>query len=548
MLSARIAVFPASELLHRQRLFGALTRLYSVEFVPGNARDVRRGESAAIFGTTREEALQLASRGVRVLAFIGDSERSARPAEGVVRFHSTPHVSSCFRGQTFPETAIRTLQRLEVDTGDELVASKGSDPLWTQRGDGITSTDFVADAPLELCDGEYLYQHFQWDNWVRLLPLLQFVREISGWQFGPPRATLMFDDPNIRWKSYGYIHYEQLLRHAQRHNHHACFATIPMDAWFVHQKTAALFRKNADRLSLLVHGNNHTHFELHTEVDEQEREGLALQALGRIDRMEQASRITVRRVMAAPHGACSHAMGTALVRAGFDAACISRSSLMACNPERAWPLDVGLKPAESLGEGLPVLPRFNIRWDPQSYIRLAAFLGQPIIPVGHHDDLAEGLNVLEERATLINSLGRIKWMDMAAMAESNYWTRQVGDALYARLFSRRVSLVVPEGVQQLYVDFPLADGAGDGLSGLLQVSSTESTVVSTCRAAEEPVSVMSGQSLTISAPHPQMIRAAAVTMPSTSLWAIVRRQLCEGRDRARPVFDRLRRVGAKAQG
>src|SRR5206468_10618326 len=128
-----------------------------------------------------------------------------------------------------------------------------------------------------------------------------------------------------------------------------------------------------------------------------ERKALAVQALRRIERLEQQSGVEVARVMAAPHGACNHDMANVLLRAGFEAACISRSSLMVRNPDLIWPMSVGLNPAEFLGPSLPIIPRFNIRWD-STFAIFAAFLGQPIILVGHHDDLAGGLEVLEEWA------------------------------------------------------------------------------------------------------------------------------------------------------
>ena len=44
--------------------------------------------------------------------------------------------------------------------------------------------------------------------------------------------------------------------------------------------------------------------------------------------------------------------------------------------------------------GLPVISRFRISRECQNAILLAAYLDQPIIPVGHHQDVAGGLDLL----------------------------------------------------------------------------------------------------------------------------------------------------------
>src|SRR6266480_3662974 len=101
----------------------------------------------------------------------------------------------------------------------------------------------------------------------------------------------MFDDPNLHWRSYGYIHYPELVDHARRHNYHACFATVPMDSWYAHPKTASLFRENRTRVSLLIHGNDHTYYELAVARSDESRQALAAQALRRIERLERLSAV-----------------------------------------------------------------------------------------------------------------------------------------------------------------------------------------------------------------------------------------------------------------
>src|SRR5438552_10120749 len=309
------------------------------------------------------------------MAFL-DGETAAVTAPVKISLSQTCYLSKCERGQLLAHKPLGRICRIKEEPGDVVIARVGDDILWIHRTEGSSALDFVATEPPSLASGDYLFQYFQTDNWAHLLPILHFLREVSAWEPPPLRACFMFDDPNLHWKSYGYVRYNRLVQHACERHYHASFATVPMDGWYVHPETAALFRENTDRLSFLIHGNNHTYFGL-TQVDtDAGRQLLAAQALRRIERFELLSGLEVARVMAAPHGACNHDMANVLLRTGFAAACISRSSLMIRNPNTLWPVSVGLNPAEFLGDGLPILPRFNIRWD-KTYVLFAAFLGQP---------------------------------------------------------------------------------------------------------------------------------------------------------------------------
>jgi len=81
--------------------------------------------------------------------------------------------------------------------------------------------DLVAMEPPEVADHEYLFQYFQKDDWARLLPILHFFSELTrsgSWTPPPVRACFMFDDPNLHWKSYGYVNYQQLAHQAREQN------------------------------------------------------------------------------------------------------------------------------------------------------------------------------------------------------------------------------------------------------------------------------------------------------------------------------------------
>jgi hypothetical protein len=57
--------------------------------------------------------------------------------------------------------------------------------------------DLVAMDPPKEDEGQHLFRYFHGEDWIRFLPLLHFLREVSGWELPPPRACFMFDDLNL---------------------------------------------------------------------------------------------------------------------------------------------------------------------------------------------------------------------------------------------------------------------------------------------------------------------------------------------------------------
>ena len=78
-----------------------------------------------------------------------------------------------------------------------------------------------------------------------LLALHVFLRRVCGeraWQPPPLRASFVIDDPNLHWRSYGFLDYRELVAQAVRLRHHVGFAMVPLDGRLVDQRAAALVR------------------------------------------------------------------------------------------------------------------------------------------------------------------------------------------------------------------------------------------------------------------------------------------------------------------
>ena len=155
--------------------------------------------------------------------------------------------------------------------------------------------------------------------------------------------------------------------------------------------------------------------------------------------------------MVPPHGLCSRIVADALGALGYDALC-------AIHPypwtERAPRDDLlaGWGPT-SFVAGCAVLPRFPLTCS-AAEIALRAFLGQPLILYGHHDDLADGLEPLVDAARNVNRLGDVEWKSLGAIAATSYDLRVDGSTAIVRPWARRLRVALPDGVTDVVVEAP----------------------------------------------------------------------------------------------
>jgi hypothetical protein len=337
-----------------------------------------------------------------------------------VQFSADPNVPFPFRGRSLKTQLALVPAILSPRPDERVLASCERGPVWVFSERNATKhfrSGFVLPA---LPPEGGLQDVLSGRRFLEMLPLLHWLREICGHTppvFCPLRASFIFDDPNLHWPHYGYVNYRHLAAQAERENYHVAFATIPLDTWFTHAGTADIFRQHQNRLSLLVHGNNHAKRELARSYTNAERIYLLKEAIRRIERLERRSGLTVSRVMVPPHGACSEEMLATLPACSFEAACISHGSLRAHNKSGPWTRTLGYLPFEHI-RGCPVLPRWGVSGDLRNTILLAAYLNQAIILRGHHQDLKNGPELLDELARFVNGLGSVAWSNMTEIVRS----------------------------------------------------------------------------------------------------------------------------------
>ena len=532
-----IGVAPASGLRRWTNLFEALARRFPVDFREWDSAQGRGLDALLLLERGTKAAIPAVPADLPIYMVMNEARPQFHSGSGKVDFTSCSVVAPCFRNQALWEADVQDFAPLALEPSDEVVARKGGEVVWSYRSRGSSGVDLVSLAPPESLDRSLLVEHLRPGQFLRLLPLFNFLRRLTAneWKPPPPRACFMFDDANLHWRRYGFIDYAAMARHAALHNYHAAFSTVPLDAWRVHDPTATLFREHASRLSLLIHGNNHTKQELARSRSKENSLLFFAQALRRIEALERRSGLIVARVVSPPHSACAQdAFGT-MLRLGYEAVCVSWSELIRYNDVSRFPADMGTDMTELFGRGFPVIPRIKLLPDCTTQVLLALFLDQPIIIYGHHYDAADGLVTLAEVAECVNKLGGVHWTDMKSIAESNYITRTEGDRLRVKMYARRVCLRLPERVSAFRVERPWIQEGEDGEVLACQAAGTN--LASALWGGITPwIQAPPGSSIVISSVPVKAVDHAKIPSPGINLWAVMRRILTESRDQMLPMI------------
>lgn len=533
-----VGVVPAAAFERRRRLFAALERIFAARFEPRAAAELRGLAAVVAFGDERELDERLQSSGLPT--FVAPS---SRPSVSVgkrrtVEFSRCSRLDERLRGRVIGDSDRDVKTALEAEGFSEL-AHRDAHLLWQTR-DGPARFDRVACSVVDLAPGESLRDHLRSGDVFGLLPLFDFLRAVTGysaWSRVPTRATFLIDDPNLHWRTYGYVRFQELAEAASAHGYHVTFATVPLDSWFAWPSVARLFRANDPSLSLAAHGVYHLHEELAAPEELDDAVRALWGAAARLDRFERRFGVPVGRVMIPPHGWSTLAVHAALLATRFEALCEA--------PRWWWDWpdadqsSAGVEVADVSPAGLPVIWRSPLAsGDILDDALISVYLDQPIVWYGHHDDLADGYEVLAELAGWLRGLGRTEWLPLARVSRTNarISVDEADANVRVRIFSRVCELPLSEGAERVVVEAlgPLPTGS------FILCGGREAAVVE--RGAgwiSEPVSVRDLDSLEIVAPGPGTVAPSLQTVPAAPLKAVARRAVAEARDRVHPVVRRL---------
>jgi hypothetical protein len=447
----------------------------------------------------------------------------------IVRFASSTAIHRSFRSTAIVDASLKTFGALPHSP--EPFAQVDGQPVWSVEPKMGCQCHHVG-VPLPLfAENDFFQAHFRASRWFAMVPLLHFLRHLlgpEGWKVAEPRATFIIDDPNFHHRTYGYLDFAELVKHAETHNYHATVATVPLDTWYFNPKVVALFRAHKQQISVMMHGVNHLVDELAREYRGEQALALLAVGLRRIAAFEAQSGVKVGRIMAAPHGAFKESMAEPMLRLGFEAGCVSIGSLTQWNVGKSWSPDLGIPMAQALGrQAFPVFHRTNTN---ETGIRLSAFLGHPVVIATHHHDYVCNFARIESLAKMVNEISSPRWMTVEDISRTNYLCSVENDVLCVTPYSRRLKIVFSRDINSIRL--MASQFCPETTISLHQQPTKESLLVSGARLEYS----VSNNVMELYVPPRNPVDYESVAPFPLGLWAVTRRLLAEGRDRAVPML------------
>jgi hypothetical protein len=272
------------------------------------------------------------------------------------------------------------------------------------------------------------------DWFSRLVPAMLFLRHVFGdrcWQAAKKLACFIVDDPLLHDR-HGFLEFDTLLAAMEQGGFTTNLAFIPWNYRRSHPRVAELFRKHPRRLSLSIHGCDHTKGEF-GDTAAAPLLSKARTARNRMAKHQELTGVSCDNVMVLPQGIFSTAALRAMKQAGFLAAVNSTPFPVDDPPEKLRVRDL-LSPAVTRHSSLPLFLRhYPTRL---ADFALDLFLGKPALMVEHHDYFRDGYHQLEAFAAQINHLSdTIYWCGLEEIARNSFlWRTGAAEIVYVRLF------------------------------------------------------------------------------------------------------------------
>jgi hypothetical protein len=330
--------------------------------------------------------------------------------------------------------------RIRKDGPLETHISIGENPFLVELKRGKTRAFLVANCTIANID-QPVDPGVSIKSWFsRLVPAMMFMRCVFQdrcWHNDRYYASLIIDDPLLR-ERYGFLKYRDLLIEMDRNDFSSAIAFIPWNYRRSDGSIAELFKRRPDRLTLCVHGNDHSNHEFGSS----DTESLCWKALHALERMKlhrKLTEVSFDDVMIFPQGVFSSASIQALKTTNYLGA-VNSSLYSVDATDSPIKLRDLLDAAVMRYHAFPLL----IRRYPRDIAELAFdfFLGRPAFLTAHHDYFRNGFDQLLDFVAQVKGLQTgIHWTGLGEAIRNTYLQRKVGDHnIHARFFSSRVTI------------------------------------------------------------------------------------------------------------
>jgi hypothetical protein len=281
-------------------------------------------------------------------------------------------------------------------------------------------------------------------HFCQTVPLLFFLKQVfrnAGWSRAETSACLIIDDPLLKHR-YGFLNFREAVDLMDRYNFTTTIAFIPWNWQRTQSHTVSLFESRPERLSLVVHGCDHTAREFAVRSPALLNQKIRT-STERMDDFLRRAAVKFEPVMVFPQGAFSPETGRALKLNGFVAAVNTEVAPANGAANETTVADVWDVAIMKYGT-FPIFTRRYLEHGLENFA-FDALLGKPCLIVAHHDAFRDHARNLVDFIERLNSLSwHLVWRSLGDVILRSFRNRGLDDGTSAvQMFATRLVVENP---------------------------------------------------------------------------------------------------------
>jgi hypothetical protein len=280
---------------------------------------------------------------------------------------------------------------------------------------------------------------------VPLVMYLKWQFRDTCWMAQGTSACLIIDDPLLRPR-YGWLKIRELLQLIDKHTFTTTIAFIPWNWRRTNSDTVATLQQNSEKLSVCVHGCDHTGGEFAARAADLLDRRLKT-ARSRMASLRASTGLRHDQVMVFPQGKFSPEVGVALKGNGFVAAVNTEVAPTGNGPDVTTIADLWSIANIRYGS-FPIFSRRYIAHGIENFA-FDGLLGKPCFIVGHHDVFREHANELTKFVRSLNSLNwRLCWRTLGDAVRRSYAVQRRDGQIRVKIFAEEIVIENNEHVSR----------------------------------------------------------------------------------------------------
>jgi hypothetical protein len=255
------------------------------------------------------------------------------------------------------------------------------------------------------------------------------------WTTQETSACLIIDDPLLKPR-YGFLDFRELLQLMNKQTFTTTIAFIPWNWRRTNRGTVGTFQQHSEKLSVCVHGCDHTGGEFATRSTDLLDRKLKT-AKYRMNSLFERTGLHHDQVMVFPQGAFSPEVGLALKGNGFVAAVNTEVASANQDSNETTIADLWSVAILRYG-GFPIFTRRYITHGIENFA-FDGLLGKPCFVVGHHELFRDHGSKLLEFLGKLNSLKwKLRWRTLGSAVCHNYSVQLRDGTIKVKMFAEQL--------------------------------------------------------------------------------------------------------------